>query len=72
MIEAITALRLHLLQVVAKYPDIRREKLLTVKGAQVMDLDYLIQHDLIREREVGCYRVSHLGQLVIKRDSQSR
>ena len=46
MIEAITALRLHLLQVVAKYPDIRRDKLLTVKGAQGADIDYLVQHDL--------------------------
>jgi len=72
MIEAITALRLHLLQVVAKYPDIRRDKLLTVKGAQGADIDYLVQHDLIREREVGCYRIAHLGQLVLKRDGQSR
>jgi hypothetical protein len=67
MVDVITPLRLHLLQVVAKYPDIPREKLLTVRGAQESDIDYLTQQDLIREREIGCYRVSHLGQMVLKR-----
>ncbi|WP_005035421.1 hypothetical protein [Holophaga foetida] len=67
MVDVITPLRLHLLQVVAKYPDIRREKLLTVKGAQAADLAYLEQCDLIRERESGCYRISHLGQMALKR-----
>ncbi|MBP1625603.1 MAG: hypothetical protein H6Q00_78 [Holophagaceae bacterium] len=67
MVDVITPLRMHLLQVVAKYPDIRREKLLTVKGAQAADIAYLEQHDLIREREVGCYRISHFGQMALKR-----
>jgi len=67
MVEVITPLRLHLLQVVAKYPDIRQEKLLTVKGAQAADITYLLTHDLIRDREPGCYRISHMGQMVLKR-----
>lgn len=28
---------------------------------------YLERNDLIRERAIGCYRVSHLGQIVLKR-----
>ena len=67
MVDMITPLRLSLLQTVAKHPDAPREKLLALKGVQPADLDYLIQHDLIREREVGCYRVSHFGQMALKR-----
>jgi len=67
MVEVITPLRMHLLQVVAKYPDISREKLLTVRGAQEADIAYLIQMDLIRERAPGCYRISHLGQMALRR-----
>jgi len=67
MVDVITPLRLSLLQVVAKYPDIRREKLLTLKGVQDADIAYLAQHDLIREREVDCYRISHFGQMALKR-----
>jgi hypothetical protein len=32
------------------------------------DLAFLEQHDLIREREPGCYRISRLGQLALNRD----
>lgn len=67
MVDVITTLRLNLLQIVAKYPDIHRDKLLTLKGVQTADIAYLEQHDLIREREVGCYRISHLGQMALKR-----
>ena len=67
MVEVITPLRLSLLQVVAKHPDIHRDKLLTLKGVQDADIAYLAQHDLIREREVGCYRISHFGQTALKR-----
>jgi hypothetical protein len=67
MVDMITPLRLSLLQTVAKHPGAPREKLLALKGVQPADLDYLLQHDLIREREAGCYRVSHFGQLALKR-----
>lgn len=67
MTETITPLRLSLLRVVAQHPDAPRERLLALKGVQAADLAYLLQHDLIREREPGCYRASHLGQLALKR-----
>jgi hypothetical protein len=66
MVETITPLRLNLLQLVAKYPDVTREKLLGLKGVTEADLAYLLQHDLVREREGRC-RVSHLGQMALKR-----
>jgi hypothetical protein len=69
MAEAITPLCLSLLQIVARNPDAPREKLLALKGVQASDLDYLLQHDLIRDREPFRYRVTHLGQMVLKRGS---
>ncbi len=66
MVETITAQRLNLLHMVAKYPDVTREKLLGLQGITEADLAYLEQHDLIRERE-GRYRVSHFGQMALKR-----
>jgi hypothetical protein len=68
--ETITPLRLNLLQLVAKHPDIRREHLLALKGVTAADLAYLEGLDLIREREPGCYRIAHLGQLALKRGSR--
>lgn len=68
MVETITALRLHLLQMIAKYPDISRAKLLGIKGLTEADLAYLLQHDLVRERE-GRFRVTHFGQMALKRGS---
>ena len=67
MVETITVVRLNLLQMVAKYPDVAQEKLLGLKGITEADLAYLVQHDLIREREPGHYRVSHFGQMALKR-----
>jgi hypothetical protein len=67
MADVMTPLRLSLLQVVAKHPDLHRDKLLTLKGVQAEDLAFLEQHDLIREREPGCYRIAHLGQMALKR-----
>jgi hypothetical protein len=65
--EVITPLRLHLLQVVGRHPGAHRDKLLALKGVQASDLDYLATHDLVREREAGCFHVTHLGQLALKR-----
>jgi len=67
MVETITSVRMNLLQVVDKHPGVTRDKLLSLKGVSEADLAYLVQYDLIREREVGCYRVSHLGQMALKR-----
>lgn len=67
MTEAITSLCLSLLRFVAQHPDSPRDGLLALKGVQGADLAYLVQHDLIREREPGCFRISHLGQRVLDR-----
>ena len=66
MAEPITPRQKMLLQLVAKHPDVARDHLLKA-GASEADLVYLERHDLIHEREVGHYRVSHLGQQVLKR-----
>lgn len=66
MTEPITSRQLILLQIVAKHPDVARDHLVKA-GATDADLAYLERHDLIREREIGHYRVSHMGQQVLKR-----
>lgn len=66
MIDPISPRQLTLLQVVAKHPDVPRDHLVKA-GATDADLTYLERHDLIRERAIGRYRVSHLGQEVLKR-----
>jgi hypothetical protein len=66
MVETITALRLNLLQMVAKFPDASRDRLLGLKGVTNEDLAYLLEHDLIRERDGRC-RISHFGQMALKR-----
>lgn len=67
MVEVITPRQLALLQLIAKNPGIRRERILETKDATNTDLAYLEQHDMIREREVGCFRVSHFGEMVLRR-----
>jgi hypothetical protein len=64
--EPISSRQLTLLQVVAKHPDVVRDHLVKA-GATDADLVYLERHDLIRERAIGHYRVTHLGQEVLKR-----
>ncbi|HEX4845873.1 MAG TPA: hypothetical protein VFV26_06600 [Geothrix sp.] len=66
MVDAITSRQLTLLQVVAKHPDVPRDHLVKA-GATDADLAYLERHDLIRERAIGRYRVTHMGQAVLKR-----
>jgi hypothetical protein len=66
MAESITARQLTILQVVAKHPEVARDHLVKA-GATDGDLAYLERHDLIRERAIGHYRVTHLGQAVLKR-----
>ncbi len=68
MVDVITRHQLTLLALVAKHPGLEREKLLMVGGpTAAADLAYLEQHDLLREREPGRYRVSHFGDLALKR-----
>lgn len=66
MVDAISSRQLTLLQVVAKHPDVARDHLVKA-GATDADLAYLERHDLIRERAIGRYRVSHMGMAVLKR-----
>ncbi len=63
----ISAVRLALLQLIAKHPGVPREKLLTIKGISEADLAYLSSLDLIQEREAGRYRATHRGDMVVKR-----
>ena len=67
MVEAITPLQMALLRMVAKNPGIRRERLLEARGATAEDLAYLERHDMIREREADCFRISHFGEMVLRR-----
>ena len=67
MVEAITAQRLGILQFVAKNPGVAKAQIVAARGATEADLKYLEELDLIREREVGCYRVSHMGEMVLRR-----
>ena len=67
MAEAITSQQMGILQFVAKNPGISREKLVELKGATDADIKYLEGHDLIREREVHHYRVSHFGEMALRR-----
>lgn len=66
MAEPITPRQLMLLQLVAKHPDVARDHMIKA-GAADADLAYLERQDLIRERAVGHYRISHLGDQVLKR-----
>ncbi len=67
MAELMTPLRLSLLQAVAKHPDLHRAKLLTLRGVEQADLDFLEGHDLIREHALGCMRITHLGRKALER-----
>jgi hypothetical protein len=66
MADPITPRQLMLLQLVAKHPDVARDHMIKA-GAADADLAYLERQDLIRERAVGHYRISHLGDQVLKR-----
>lgn len=66
MADPISSRQLLLLRLVAKHPDVARDHLVKA-GATDSDLSYLERQDLIREREVGHFRVTHLGDMVLKR-----
>ncbi len=67
MTQPITSKQLNLLQFISKNPNRNKALLISTAGASEADLAYLVQHDMIREREVDCFLVSHFGQLVLKR-----
>lgn len=67
MVDVITSPQMGLLQLISKNPGISLERLLTIKGITAADVAYLEGHDLIREREVHQYRVSHFGEMALRR-----
>jgi hypothetical protein len=67
MTQSISPGRLALLQLIAKYPGVAIEKLLSIKGVSETDLDYLTSLELIQMREPGRYRATHRGETVVRR-----
>lgn len=68
MAEVITARQLGILSFIAKNPGAGTAAIAKGAGGTAADLAYLAQHDMIREqREPGCYRVAHFGELVLRR-----
>jgi hypothetical protein len=67
MVKPITPHQLAILQFVAKHPGVDREQLVRITQATDEDMKYLEEHDLVREREPGRYRVAHFGEMVLRR-----
>jgi len=67
MVKPITAQQLNILKIVGKHPGVEKERLLALAGVTDQDLKYLEEHDMIREREAGRYRIAHFGELVLRR-----
>jgi hypothetical protein len=67
MVKPITANQLTILQLVGKHPGVEKEQLIRLAKATDEDLKYLEEHDMIREREIGRYRIAHFGEMVLRR-----
>ena len=67
MPEPITPHQLLILAFVGRNPNVAREKIIQVARATDADIKYLELHDMIREREVGFYRIAHFGERVLSR-----
>ena len=67
MAEPITSKQLGILQYISKNPNANKSLLVSALGASEADLAYLEQHDMIREREPGCFRIAHFGEMVLRR-----
>jgi len=67
MVKPITATQLNILQFVGKHPGVERDQLVRLVQATDADLGYLAEHDMIREREPGHYRIAHFGEMVLRR-----
>ena len=67
MVKPITSRQLTILQFVGKHPGVDREQVQRLTQATDVDLKYLEEHDMIREREAGHYRIAHFGEMVLRR-----
>jgi hypothetical protein len=67
MVKPITSHQLTILQFVGAHPGTERDQLMRVTQATADDLAYLEEHDMIREREAGRYRIAHFGEMVLRR-----
>ncbi len=68
MAEVISSRQLGILSFISKNPGVGTAAIAQNAGGTAADLAYLAQHDMIREqREPGCYRVAHFGELVLRR-----
>ena len=70
MPEPITSSQLGLLAWIGKNPNVSREQILQAGKGNEFDIKYLELHDMIREREVGHYRIAHFGEMVLRRGLQ--
>jgi hypothetical protein len=67
MVKPITNHQLTILQFVGAHPGAERDQLMRITQATAEDLAYLEEHDMIREREPGHYRIAHFGEMVLRR-----
>lgn len=67
MTQPITGKQLSILQYISKHPNVSKDVLFSSVGATEADLAYLGEHDMIREREPGCFIASHFGGMVLRR-----
>lgn len=67
MTQPISNKQLSILQFVSKHPNVNKSVLTTSAGATEADLAYLAEHDMIRERDVDCFLISHFGGMVLRR-----
>ena len=67
MVQPITSRQLSILQFINAHPGVARDQLLRLPQVTDQDVRYLEDNDLIREREAGRCRVTHLGETVLRR-----
>jgi hypothetical protein len=65
--QALSPGRIALLQLIAKFPGVSKERLLAINGVGEADLEYLTSNDLIKLRQPALYRATHHGETVGKR-----
>ena len=70
MPEPITRPQLALLAWIGKNPNVSRDQIVKAGKGTEADIKYLELHDMIREREVGQYRIAHFGEMVLRRGLQ--
>jgi len=70
MPEPITRPQLLLLAWIGKHPNVSRAQITQAGRGTDADIKYLELHDMIREREVGQFRIAHFGEQVLRRGLQ--